>query len=172
MDERLDRLPRRRWAFGRPHASIVMAAILHAAPQRGRFNGPDLGAWYAAADIATAAAEVRRHLRREAVARDVPEMSRTCRTYAARLAGTYVDIRGANPAVHAPDDYTAGQALGETERQSGGDGLVYDSVRYSGGTNIVAFRPSNVLEVTQAQHFSIRVAAGARRIEVTALPDK
>jgi hypothetical protein len=35
-----------------------------------RFNGPELGAWYAADDIRTAAAEVGHHLRRETVARN------------------------------------------------------------------------------------------------------
>ena len=36
-----------------------------------RFNGPELGAWYAADDLRTAAAEVGHHLRRETVARSI-----------------------------------------------------------------------------------------------------
>lgn len=169
---RIDRLPQSEWVYGRPNASIVMAAFLHAAPGGGRFNSPDLGAWYASADIVTAAAEVGHHLRREAVARRVPAMSRTFRTYAARLAGAYDDLRGSHPEVHAPDDYAAGQVLGEAERRAGGDGFLYDSVRRSGGTNVVAYRPSKVLEVTQAEHYEISVAAGERRIVVAALADK
>lgn len=169
---RIDRLPRSEWVYGRPNASIVMAAFLHAAPGGGRFNGPDLGAWYAAADIVTAAAEVGHHLRREAVARGVPSVSRTYRTYTARLAGAYEDIRGSLPGVHASDNYAAGQALGEQERRTGGDGFVYDSVRRSGGANVVAYRPSKVLAVTQAQHYEITVYSGERRIEVAALPEK
>ncbi|HQZ13676.1 MAG TPA: RES family NAD+ phosphorylase [Devosia sp.] len=169
---RIDRLPRSEWVFGRPNASVVMAAFLHAAPEGGRFNGPDLGAWYAAADIVTAAAEVGHHLRRETVARGVPSMARAYRTYTARLAGAYEDIRGTHPEAHAPDEYAAGQALGESERAAGGDGFVYDSVRHAGGSNVVAYRPGKVLEVTQAQHFEITVFAGERRIEVAALPEK
>jgi hypothetical protein len=38
-----------------------------------RFNGPELGAWYAADDIRTAAAEVGHHLRRETVAHRRPQ---------------------------------------------------------------------------------------------------
>jgi hypothetical protein len=54
-----------------------MAAFLHVAPGGMRFNGPELGAWYAAEDIRTAAAEVGHHLRRETVAPGVATMSHT-----------------------------------------------------------------------------------------------
>jgi RES domain-containing protein len=171
VSERIDRLPQAEWVYGRPNASIVMAAFLHAAPGGGRFNGPDLGAWYASAELVTAVAEVGHHLRREAVARSVAEMSRTFRSYTARIAGAYADIRGTRPEVHAPDDYTAGQALGEEERRSGSDGFLYDSVRRAGGSNVVAYRPSKVLEVTQAEHFEISVSAAERRIDVVRLPE-
>jgi hypothetical protein len=170
VSERVARLPRSEWVYGRPNASIVMAAFLHAAPSGGRFNGPDLGAWYAAADIVTSAAEVGHHLRREAIARQVPEVRRTFRAYTARLAGAYEDIRGSRPDVHASDDYSAGQALGETARREGSDGFLYDSVRRHGGTNIVAYRPSKVLDVTQAQHYEITVWSAERRIEIHELP--
>jgi len=165
--ERLARLPEQEWVGGRPNASIVMAAFLHAAPAGMRFNGPDLGAWYAAAELATAAAEVGHHLRREAVARAVPEMRRTYRSYVARLAGQYVDIRGRRAEladVYAPDSYAASQAFGERLRAAGETGIVYDSLRHRGGVNAVAYRPSRVLEVVQAGHFEIRVAAGSRHI--------
>src|SRR5690606_30074023 len=92
--ERIDRLPRDQWVYGRANASIVMASFLHVAPGGMRFSGPDLGAWYAAASIITAAAEVGHHLRREAVARSVKGMRRTYRNYTAVLIGDYRDIRG------------------------------------------------------------------------------
>ena len=165
--QRIARLPRAEWAFGRPNASIVMAAFLHAASGGGRFNGPDLGAWYASADLTTAAAEVGHHLRREAVARDEPVLRRTFRAYISRLEGRYLDIRGATrPDLHASDSYAAGQEFGVAERARGGDGIVYDSVRRRGGVNVVAYRPSKVTDVAQAEHFDIAVSAAERRIEV------
>ncbi len=166
--ERIARLPQSEWVYGRANASIVMASFIHVAPGGMRFNGPDLGAWYAASDIATAAAEVGHHLRREAVATGLPEMARVYRDYGARLAGEYVDIRGAAaamPEIYASDSYAASQILGESVRASGGAGIVYDSVRRRGGVNIVAHRPTNVREVVQADHFEIRVAVAPRRIE-------
>ena len=59
--DRIDRLPQSEWVYGVPNSSIVMAAFLHVAPGGMRFNGPELGAWYAADDVRTAAAEVGHH---------------------------------------------------------------------------------------------------------------
>ncbi len=170
--ERLNRLPTDEWVFGRPNASIVMAAFLHVAPGGMRFNGPELGVWYASATLITAAAEVGHHLRREAVATGRPRMRRQFRCYAARLAGAYLDVRGqrgTRPAIYAPDDYAASQVLGEAVRASGGAGILYDSVRYAGGESVVAHRPRNVREVIQTDHFAITVRAGEHRIDVRRL---
>ena len=92
--ERLARLPKKEWVFGRPNASIVLAAFLHAPVAGARFSGPDLGAWYAAAALNTAVAEVAHHLRREAADRQVAGMSRTYRSYQCRIEGAYEDLRG------------------------------------------------------------------------------
>jgi len=170
--ERIDRLPRDQWVYGRPNASIVMAAFLHVAPGGMRFNGPDLGAWYAAASVVTAAAEVGHHMRREAVARSVKRMKRTYRNYTAVLIGDYRDIRGrraALPEAYAADRYDAAQGFGEAVRTSAAPGLVYDSLRHRGGCNVVAYRPSGVTEVAQAEHFEISVEAASRRIGVRKL---
>jgi RES domain len=125
--DRIARLPQTEWVYGVPNASIVMAAFLHVAPGGMRFNGADLGAWYAAHDIRTAAAEVGHHLRRETVARNIAAMTRTYRAYAATLLGDYLDIRGQQtkrPDVYASDRYDASQKFGEEVRTSGGAGLL------------------------------------------------
>lgn len=103
-----------------------------------RFNGPQLGAWYAAGYVRTAAAEVGHHLRREAVARGVAMMTRTYRAYTATLLGHYLDIRGQQATsadVYASERYDTSQMLGEQVRTSGGAGLLYDSLRCRDGTS-------------------------------------
>ncbi|MBY5893540.1 RES family NAD+ phosphorylase [Rhizobium leguminosarum] len=170
--DRIQRLPEDQWVYGVANASIVMAAFLHVAPGGMRFNGPDLGAWYAADDLKTAAAEVGHHLRREAYARGVATMARTYRSYAATLIGDYVDIRGEQrlrPDVYDGTTYAASQVLGEQVRSSGGAGILYDSVRLKGGVAIVAHRPRNIQGVIQADHFEITVSATDRRIDVKKL---
>lgn len=170
--ERVARLPQAEWVFGRANSSVIMAAFLHAPLTGARFTGRELGAWYACADIRTAAAEVGHHLRREAVARHMPTLARTYRAYSARLDGKYVDIRGrqsALPELYAPNDYAASQAFGENLRKKGEAGLLYDSVRFTGGVNAAVFRPTSILDVVQADHFEISVAAETKRIEVKTL---
>ena len=170
--DRIDRLPQSEWVYGTPNASIVMAAFLHVAPSGMRFNGPQLGAWYAVDDTRTAAAEVGHHLRREAVARNVASMNRTYRAYTATLLGDYLDIRGqqlTRPDVYASEHYDASQKLGEGIRASGGAGLLYDSLRRRTGSNVVAHRPRNIVDIVQTDHFEIAVSAVARVIEVRKL---
>jgi RES domain len=167
--DRIARLPQNEWVYGRPNASIVMAAFLHVSATGGRFNGPDLGAWYASAALLTAAIEVAHHMRREAVARGIDGMHRLFRQYSARLAGEYLDIRGRQTELadlYASDNYRASGLLGERIRVDGGAGILYDSVRHAGGVNIAAHRPRNVLDVVQADHFEIHALAASRRMEL------
>lgn len=168
--ERIARLPQNEWVFGRANSSIVMAAFLHAAPDGGRFSGPDLGAWYAADRIETGLAEVAHHLRREAFARRQTTATRRFRVYVARLEGTFVDLCGADePGLYDRQDYAASQALGERQRASGEDGIVYDSLRFLGGVAVCAYRPRRVLDVVQAQHLSVTVRTDGPAIEVETL---
>lgn len=170
--DRIDRLPQHEWVYGVANASIVMAAFLHVAPGGMRFNGPELGAWYAAADIRTAAAEVGHHLRREATARSVATMTRTYRAYTATLLGDYLDIRGQQstfPDIYASERYDASQILGERVRKSGGAGVLYDSLRYREGVNVVAHRPRNIIDIVQTDHFRIEVSTASRTLHVEKL---
>jgi hypothetical protein len=170
--DRIDRLPQSEWVYGVPNASIVMAAFLLVAPGGMRFNGPELGAWYAAGDIRTAAAEVGHHLRRETVARSLATMTRTYRAYAATLLGNYLDIRAQQTTrsdVYASDRYDASRKLGEEVRASGGAGLLYDSLRRRDGSNVVAHRPSNITDIVQTDHFEITVLSTSRVIDVRKL---
>lgn len=171
--QRVQRLPKKQWVYGRPNASIVMASFLHAAPEGLRFNEPDLGAWYAAADIRTAAAEVGHHLRREAVARKVKVMNRSFRSYSATLAGAdYRDIRGDQATfadIYRSDSYAASQPFGEAIRKAGHAGILYDSLRHRGGSNVVAYVPTNIHDVTQTDHYEIGVEAAGREIIVRRL---
>ena len=172
VTDRINRLPRDEWVYGRPNASIVMAAFLHVAPGGMRFNTAELGAWYATAALTTAVAEVAHHMRREAVARGVAAISRQFREYTATLEGSYLSISGQQTAraeLYESGSYAASQAMGESVRASGGAGILYDSLRHTGGVCVVAHRPRNVLDVVQVDHFEIAVEAGARRIEVRKL---
>jgi len=160
VTERAARLPKAEWVYGVPNASVIMASFLHVAPYGLRFTTPDLNGWYAAFDRRTAIAEVAHHLRREAINMRVPSLTLQYRTYSAQLAGEYHDIRGqraAHPDLYSPDSYAASQAFGEKIRASGSDGILYDSVRHVGGTNVVAFHPQNIKNVVMSTHYEVMV---------------
>jgi hypothetical protein len=172
VEHRLARLPQSEWVFGRPNSSIAMAAFLHVAPGGMRFNGSDLGAWYASSDLNGAIAEVAHHLRREAFATAKHTATRTYRTYTARLVGSYTDLRGQAadfPELYDPTSYVESQKFGESLRADGADGLLFDSLRYPSAHNVVGYRPSKVLDITQADHLQIGVTTRASRIDVTRL---
>lgn len=171
VTERLRRLPESEWVHGRPNASIVLAAFLHAPPAGARFSGPDLGAWYAAERVETSIAEVAHHLRREAFARGLVSQTRQYRVYEARLVGDYEDIRAADDAgLYSSESYGESQRFGENVRARGGDGIVYDSLRHRGGVAFCAYRPSKIVDVIQAEHFAVTVRTDMARIIVQTLP--
>ena len=83
-----------------------------------------------------------------------------------------LDIRGETATradLYAADSYAASQAFGEAARKAGEDGILFESVRLTGGENVVAYRPRNVRDVLQADHFEIVVQASGRLIDARRL---
>ncbi len=168
--ERAARLNKTEWVYGVPNASVIMATFLHGGPTGLRFTSADLNGWYASLARRTAIAEVAHHLRREAVNMRAPSLTLHYRTYTAMLAGNYQDIRGmksTRPELYKPDDYTRSQIFGEGIRTSGGDGILYDSVRHAGGTNVVALRPKNIRDVVMSTHYEITAPVSGKVIART-----
>ena len=100
----------------------------------------------------------------------VPSLTLHYPTCTAKLPGTYHDIRGmaaTSPDLYKVDDYTASQTFGEALRASGGDGILYDSVRHVGGTNVVALRPKNVRDVVTGTHYEITAPVSGKVIART-----
>lgn len=162
---RMSRLPPTEWVYGRPNASVVMAAFLHGSPGGLRFSDASLGAWYASTSLNTALLEVANGLRKEITLSALTQKSESYRQYKSDLAGGFVDIFGAHPEYHDPDDasYPVAQAFGRRVRDADSRaGIRYEGVRHPGHANWVSFRPSHVLNVTQADHFKIEVPQTGR----------
>lgn len=157
---RLGQLDRSEWVVSQPGATLVMAAFCHPAPGGGRFNTEALGGWYCATEIETAIAEtVYHHTKRLAHSasgfRHVIQM----RELISNVAAAFSDIRGLRarrPELYDPDGYAASQPFGEALRNAGVSGIIYESVRRAGGTNLVVYRPSLLPPVLQGDHFDYR----------------
>lgn len=162
---RLTRLDRAEWVTGKPGASVIMAAFCHPAPGGGRFSGEALGAWYCAADIATAIAEtVYHHTRRLAHSASGFHHIIQMRELISDLDAEFADIRGAAESrrdLYDPESYAASQPFGEGLRRAGANGILYTSLRRPGGTNLVVYRPPLLPPVREGNHFDYRWTGSA-----------
>jgi RES domain-containing protein len=152
-------LPADEWVIGRPHATAIMAAFCHPAPNGGRFNTPDLGAWYAAFDLDTAFAESIHHRTRELEEIGVFETSVQMRQYLSDFDADFHDVRGddsAFAALHDPESWKVSQPFGADLRRQGSNGIVFRSVRHAGGECLACYRPPLVLNLRPAAHFEYR----------------
>ena len=143
--------------FGVPHFRIVNAAYTYARPEGSRFNDGRRGAWYCAFDADTALAEVSFH---KAV--EYQEIGRfdDSVSYQAMLAdfnGSFHDIRGGRGFAKCLDrrSYVASQELAHTLLELGSMGIVYPSVRHTGGINLACFRPALVGNVRKGQAYRL-----------------
>jgi hypothetical protein len=146
----------------------IMAPFTHPNPAGSRFADALHGAYYAARDRATSIAETTFHRAAFLARTSEPAMELDMRVLEARLQGELHDIRGRRedmPDVYDLVDYSAGQALGRKLREARSRGIVYDSVRRSGGQCAAVFRPSVLSECRQAEHL-VYVWDGKRISEV------
>lgn len=143
-------------------ASIVMAAFLHADEKGGRFTDARLGGWYAALDIKTAIAETVHHNTSRLRKSEGGFPNRIqMRELIAKIDTQLVDIRGEQasfPELYNLNDYTKSQAFAAELKwptdETAANGIVFDSVRNTGGTNVCIFWPSKVMRpVIQGDHF-------------------
>jgi len=136
--------------FGVPYAHIVNAAFTHTRPYGNRFNGANRGAWYAAFELETAQREIAFHKAQELLEIDWREPETfVFHDYLADFRADFHDIRGDrrySGCLHS-ESYTKSQKLASELLGKGSAGIVYPSVRHSGGTCIACFRPALVANV-------------------------
>ena len=141
--------------FAVPYASVINAAFCHAHPLGSRFNGPDRGAWYAGFELETAQAEVAFHKTVQLAEIGRFDDSVTYDDYLADFTATFHDLRTRATGAQrqrlrdylAPDSYVKSQAFAERLLAEGSLGVVYPSVRHTGGTCVACFRPALVSNV-------------------------
>ena len=141
--------------FGVPCATVINASFCHANPLGARFSGPDRGAWYAAFEIVTSQAEVGFHKSVQLAEIGRFEETVTYDDYLADFSASFHDLRRATGFRECldPDSYVEAQALAEDLLGAGSLGVVYPSVRHSGGTCVACFRPAIVGNVRRGKTY-------------------
>lgn len=152
----LPNLNPRELVFGRAGYTFINAAFTHTRPGGNRFNDDSRGAWYCAVEVETALGEVSYHLTRELEAISRFENVTDYAELIADFFGPFHDLRIADfrndPVLHADPAvaYSAGQSLAKRLRgDAASNGVIYPSIRHSGGTCLAVFRPDLVQNLRQ-----------------------
>ncbi len=141
-----------------PGTTPIMAAFTHLNLEGSRFTDGTYGVYYAANTIDTAIAETRFHRALFLSATKEPPIEIDMRSYASDLNADLHDIRKRQtdmPEIYAPDPnhYIHAQSMARDLRNANSNGIVYDSVRFSGGECVAIFRPRLLSPVRQGPHY-------------------
>jgi len=151
-DRGLESLHANEFVYGVPHSNFINAAFAYSRPRSvNRFNGDGRGAWYAALDVQTCINEVAFHMRNFLGAAGEYHAVVEYAEMFSSMAGEFLDLRNIHdhPSLH-PDTsigYKAGNLLANAALAQGLNGIIYPSVRHSGGICLAALRPHAIQSV-------------------------
>lgn len=126
-----------------PGTTPIMAAFTHIGVPS-RFSSGHYGVYYAGLTLETALAESRFSRARFMRATDEAPQIITMRCYQCALDAELVDVRG-DALAHDPESFAYAQELGRQFKTDNEWGILYRSVRHSGGECIAALRPKALL---------------------------
>lgn len=130
----------------------VMAAFTHIG-HPSRFTDGSYGVYYGAKTLKTAIKETVYHREVFLRATNEPDTEITMRCYVNQVAKVLHDIRAETFESLHQAEYAIPQSYAKTLRKSGSFGLVYNSVRDTGGECVAAFKPISVTIPVQAGHY-------------------
>lgn len=141
----LSRVPAEERVSG-PGATVVMAAFTHTG-YASRFTNGDFGVYYAARTLETAIRETVYHRERFLGYTREPACDIDVRVYKGTVQKPLTDLTGSEHR-HLmqpdPEQYGPAQIFAARLRAQNSNGVLYPSVRHSGGQCIAAFRPTTV----------------------------
>jgi hypothetical protein len=136
-------------------STVVMAPFVHLNPVGSRFSDGSYGVYYAANSLETAVRETVYHLEVRLSAGQAASDDMDQRVYVGEIEGDFVDLttdpEAAAPLMH-PNDYGNSQRFGAEIRESGQDGIHYESVRHAGHEALAVFIPPRVSPPWQERH--------------------
>lgn len=138
-----------------PGSTPVMSAFTHTGVAS-RFTDGSYGIYYASESLPTAIAETRFHRERFLACTNEEPGEIDVRAYIGEIARPLHDIRGGYDELHHPDvaRYPVAQAFARRLKALDSWGIVYRSVRATGGQCIAALRPPAVTIPRQGPHLS------------------
>ena len=152
----LDRVPPGR-RVGGAGASFIMAPFVHVSAERAsRFGDGSFGVLYAGRTFAVALMEtMHHHARFMARTAEPPGWTSQFREIVLDIEGALHDLRSGDRLYEPlldPDDYARSQAFAREIRQARSEGIVYPSVRCTGGECAGLFYPDLASHAVQGRH--------------------
>lgn len=137
-----------------PGSSFIMSAFTRLNPAGSRFSDGSFGVYYCAYREETAIAETVYHRARFLAATDEPACELDMLVLHADLNAELYDLRAVAKAepVLDPDDYHAGQQLGQRLKAAGAWGIAYPSVRHAQGECAAVLRPRALSRLRRGRH--------------------
>lgn len=139
-----------------PGAGYVMASFTHVNPKGSRFSDGSYGVYYAASDLGTALSETIFHFEEFAKDATDPVRSEDMRVLVGKIDHDFTDISALAPEFQAkllaPNSYVVARTFAREVRDAGSPGVVYPSVRNTGGECVGAFKPNAVGLPVQERH--------------------
>ena len=157
--EQFDGIGPHELVYGIPYARVINAAFTHFNLEGNRFSVYGRNAWYAGLDASTLQAEIVYHKTIELHEMGVFEEVATYDAYLADFRCELHDLRGINGShgqVLNPNSYVASQKLAEHLFSASSLGVIFPSVRHSGGTCLACFRPALVTNVRKGLTYEFR----------------
>jgi hypothetical protein len=156
----LDRVPPGR-RVGGAGASFIMAPFVHVSAERAsRFSDGSFGVLYAGRTFEVALMETMHHHGRfMASTEEAPGWTSQFREIILDLDGALHDLRGGEEIFEPlldPDDYRPSQAFALALRRAQSEGIVYPSVRCTGGECAGLFYPDLAANAVQGRHLDYR----------------
>jgi len=154
--------------YGVDYAHIVNAAFTHSAPEGGRFNSSDRGAWYAGLEREVSLAEVAFHKQRQLEEVNwQEEETATFDDYLADFTMPAHDLTAARLQFRKylrpepiPECYAEPQKLASDLLTHQSNGILYSSARRAGGRCLVCFRPALVYNVRRGKRLQFTLSPG------------
>lgn len=134
-------------------SSVVMAAFTHIG-RASRFTDGSFGVYYAGFSQETAIRETVYHREQFLLATNEDPCEITMRLYEGTVAKPLHNVRfPAFDFLHQPQNYSPSQTFGKELKLKNAWGLIYNSVRHTGGQCIAIFRPPAISIPKPVSHF-------------------
>lgn len=140
-----------------PGSHYIMAPFTHLSPSGSRFSDGRYGVFYAALELQTAISETKHHRESFLRATHQPAIKCEMRVLTCQIEAdlhNILDFWNQWPDLYNPHSYIASQQIGANLKNKGSSGILFHSVRHSGGHCAAIFKPKVISHCKQERHLA------------------